>query len=106
MIVFTMAGESRRFSDAGYRIPKYMLPIGAANCFACAVSGFRSAFGREKFLFVLRDVDGTAAFVEAQIRKLGLSDARIVALGSRTAGQAETAALGLQLDEACGPASQ
>jgi hypothetical protein len=100
MIVFPMAGESRRFSDAGFAAPKYMLPLGGTNGFACAVAGFRPYFGKEPFLFVLRDVAGTRRFVEEHTQALGISDARIVVLDAPTDGQATTVALGLEKSRA------
>jgi hypothetical protein len=96
MIVIPMAGLSRRFTDAGYRLPKYMLPLGGRTVFAHAIESFRTCFDTHKFLFVGRDLDGTHAFVEQSCRALGLRDAATVMLDAPTAGQAATVAQGLR----------
>lgn len=90
-----MAGLSRRFADAGYGLPKYMLPLGRGYCFDRAVAGFLDAYGEETFLFVCRGVAGTPAFVEERCRAMGLRHARIVVLDGTTSGQGETVERGL-----------
>ncbi len=95
MIVFPMAGLSRRFSDAGYTLPKYMLPLDGAPVFDRAVAGFSGYFETLPFLFIVRDVMDTAAFVAQRCRDLGIASFEIVTLGGETAGQAETVALGI-----------
>jgi hypothetical protein len=95
MIVIPMAGLSRRFAEAGYKQPKYMLEAHGSSIFAHAVGSFSAFFDTLPFLFILRDVAGTRAFVEQECRRLGVRDARIVALDAPTRGQAETVALGL-----------
>lgn len=95
MIVIPMAGLSRRFTEAGYDLPKYMLPAHGRSLFAHAVDSFAAYFETVPFLFILRDVAGTRAFVEAECRRLGVREAGIVALDAPTRGQAETVALGL-----------
>ena len=94
MIIIPMAGLSRRFSDAGYKLPKYMLPLGGRSVFARAVSSFSDLFDRD-FLFVARDVQGTAAFIKEECDRLGIARARTVILDAPTAGQAETVELGI-----------
>lgn len=94
MIVIPMAGLSRRFTEAGYAQPKYMLPLNGRSVFAHAVASFAGYFAETPFLFVARDVSGTAAFLRRECDDLGLVEARIVLLEEPTAGQAETVALG------------
>lgn len=96
MIVIPMAGLSRRFAEAGYDRPKYMLPLPGGTLFAHAVGSFRREFGREGFLFVAQPVAGTEAFIRAECRALGLADARVVMLEGPTSGQAETVELGVR----------
>ncbi|EKD6920812.1 capsular biosynthesis protein, partial [Campylobacter coli] len=43
-IVFPMAGLSSRFSNAGYKIPKYMLEIQNQTVFYNAVLSFKCYF--------------------------------------------------------------
>jgi hypothetical protein len=93
MIVIPMAGESRRFAQAGYGRPKYELPLGGRSVFDHAVGGFAEVFDALPFLFVVRE--GAQAFVTEACARLGVADARIVALDAPTAGQAETVERGL-----------
>ena len=96
MIVIPMAGQSRRFAEAGYALPKYMLPLHGRSVFAHAVGSFAGRIGSEPFLFIARDVAGTGEFIAAECRTLGIADARVALLDAPTAGQAVTVALGLR----------
>lgn len=96
MIVFPMAGLSRRFIDAGYHLPKYMLPAKGKTVLWHVLSGFERYFHSQKFLFIVRDVFGTPEFVREQCRIAGIRQAIVVVLPESTKGQAETVALGLQ----------
>ena len=96
MIVFPMAGLSRRFADAGYTMPKYMLPLERGVCFDYSVMGFLEAYADESFLFIMRDVFGTPGFVEDRLRALGLKRYQLVVLDGPTSGQGETVEKGLQ----------
>ena len=91
-----MAGLSRRFTEAGYALPKYMLPLGATTVFAHAVDSFSALFADTPFLFIARHVAGTEGFLREQCARLGIADARIVMLDQPTAGQADTVDLGLR----------
>lgn len=96
MIVFPMAGLSRRFAEAGYTRPKYMLEAHGRSLFRHAVESFRAYFESDTFLFIYRDVDGTAEFVASECRAMGLRHVRAAALDAPTRGQAETVILGLR----------
>lgn len=98
MIVLPMAGLSSRFVKAGFEKPKYMLRIGGRSVLAHVVQSFENLFGRERFLFVCRDIAGTPGFIEREMSRLGLAPEtyQIAVLDEPTSGQAETVALGLQ----------
>ena len=96
MIVFPMAGLSRRFTEAGYTQPKYMLEAHGRSLFAHAVGGFSAYFAELPFLFICRDVAGTPEFVRREAAALGIAEARVVVLDAPTGGQAETVALGIE----------
>lgn len=96
MIVIPMAGLSRRFSEAGYTLPKYMLEAHGKSLFAHAVSSFSAYAETSPFLFIAMDVAGTEAFIRSEAEKLGICDARIIILDAPTGGQAETVAIGLE----------
>ena len=91
-----MAGMSRRFTEAGYALPKYMLPLRGTTVFAHAIDSFAGLFATTPFLFIARHVADTEAFLRAECARLGILDARIVMLDRPTAGQAETVELGLR----------
>lgn len=95
MIVIPMAGMSRRFTEAGYDRPKYMLPLTGRSVFAHAIGSFSAYFDSLPFLFIARDVAGTKAFIEAECATLGLREPQVQILQAPTAGQAETVELGL-----------
>lgn len=96
MIVIPMAGLSRRFSEAGYTRPKYMLQLNGCSVFAHAVRSFLADFHRESFLFVMREEGGTPSFVEAELQRLGVRSYRSIVLEGPTLGQADTVRLGLE----------
>jgi hypothetical protein len=97
MIVIPMAGLSRRFTLAGYTLPKYMLPLQGRSVFAHAIGSFSTYFANTPFLFIARHVAGTEDFIQAECASLGIAEARIVMLDAETAGQAETVERGLDL---------
>ena len=96
MFIFPMAGVSRRFSEAGYTLPKYMLQAGGTSVFKHVLNGFRAHFDAEPFLFICRDVAGTVNFVKTECAALGIKNMQIVTLAETTRGQAETVQLGLE----------
>ncbi|WP_304186342.1 hypothetical protein, partial [Phenylobacterium aquaticum] len=95
MIVIPMAGRSQRFFDAGYTLPKFMLPLGGESVFAHAVGSFAAYFASLPFLFIVAPGAENIAFVEAECARLGVASARVLELTAITAGQAETVAIGL-----------
>jgi hypothetical protein len=95
MIVIPMAGLSRRFTEAGYGRPKYMLDLHGRSLFAHAINSFRAYFETLPFLFIARDIMGTADFLRRECGALGIVDGRFVMLDGPTAGQAETVELGV-----------
>ena len=95
VIVIPMAGLSRRFFDAGYDRPKFMLPLGDELAFDCAVRSFAAYFETRPFLFIARETGGIESFVRQRCDALGITDARIVMLDRETAGQAETVEQGI-----------
>jgi|688.fasta_scaffold509371_1 hypothetical protein len=95
MIVFPMAGLSQRFTQRGYALPKYMLPLWGGTVFDFAVSSFAPSFATRPFLFIYRETGGVRAFLTARAAALGIRRASFAELVAPTAGQAETVELGL-----------
>lgn len=95
MIVIPMAGLSRRFTEMGYKLPKYMLTLGDETVFDRAVRSFSKYFRTEEFLFIVRDVCHTVEFVKERCEYLGIRSYDIAIISKPTDGQAETVNLGL-----------
>jgi len=95
MIIIPMAGLSSRFFKAGYSQPKYMLEAHGKTLFDHSVNSFKEYFTSEKFLFIVRSVFDTEAFVTKSITALGILDYKIIVLDQDTRGQAETVKLAL-----------
>ncbi len=91
-----MAGLSKRFLDAGYSLPKYMLYAGSKSIFNLTINSFKKYFGTVKFIFVARDIYDTKLFIENECKLMGVKDFKIIVLEQPTKGQAETVYLGLQ----------
>src|SRR6218665_2214806 len=96
LFVIPMAGLSSRFFKAGYSVPKYMLDLHGKTMFSWAVSSFEKYFQTDDFLFIVRDVYDTPAFVQKELSSLGLKSFKIAVLNEETKGQAETVYLGLR----------
>lgn len=95
MFVIPMAGESRRFKEAGFERPKYRLDAHGSPLFDHAVKSFAHYFKSDLFVFVLRGEE-EAAFVQERCLQLGIEHASLVTLSRPTSGQAETVLLGLE----------
>ncbi|KAA8386232.1 capsular biosynthesis protein [Acetobacter sp. DmW_136] len=95
MIVIPMAGLSRRFTESGYKLPKYMLPVGDNTVFSLAVGSFKNYFAQEKFVFIARDVEDTKNFIAKECQKMGIKNFETIILDAPTKGQAETVELGI-----------
>jgi hypothetical protein len=93
IFVIAMAGESRRFHDAGYG-NKYQLMLGGVPLFDHAMSSFSHYFAAAEFLFVLRPE--AEEFVRRRCHLLGIAQARLAVLPHVTSGQAESVFLGLE----------
>jgi hypothetical protein len=97
VIVIPMAGASKRFADAGYRQPKYMLPLRERPLFDWAVGSFAAYFHDQPFQFIVRDEPGVADFVTARAEALGIARFALALLDRPTSGQAETVERGLAI---------
>lgn len=95
MIVIPMAGLSRRFTKAGYDVPKYMLNLHGRPVFDYALASFRAQFAQIPFLIICRDVQGTPDFVRARCAVLGIKNVDIAVLTEPTSGQGASVLLGL-----------
>lgn len=94
--IIPMVGQSKRFLEAGFTLPKYMLYIKESSLFNLSVSSFKDYFESSKFIFIARDVYETKKFIEAECGLLNLKNFEIVILDSMTKGQAESVYLAIQ----------
>ena len=101
MIIIPMAGLSKRFKNAGYDLPKYMLKSKEQYLFEHSVKSFEKYFKTEKFVFIALDIFNTKTFIQDCCRKIGISDYVIAILNKPTRGQAETVYLGLKNLNVC-----
>ena len=99
MIIFTMAGLSRRFSERGYKDPKFQLPLWNGYVFDYAVASFAPSFEEKPFLFIYRETGGVRKFIEERTAMMGIKDVQFAMVDAPTAGQAETVELGLDAAE-------
>ena len=102
VIVIPMAGESRRFSEAGYISPKYELPLAGKTVFRHAVGSFEHYFEDSRFLFAHRP--GAEDFIGSECKALGLRSPELVEISAPTRGQAKT--VDIALDRAAIPATE
>ena len=100
IILIPMAGESSRFFNKGYDVPKFMLPYKGRTVFDECLESFRKYFSTAKFIFIIKEnYDGqifeVEKFVQEHCRSLVIKDSTIAKLESTTKGQAETVKIGL-----------
>jgi hypothetical protein len=95
MFIIPMAGKSSRFFKAGYKKPKYMLPLGETILFDEAIKSFETYFDTDLFLFIIRDEFGVFDFVDNRCKVLGITNYEIVTIEFDTRGQADTVNEGL-----------
>lgn len=100
IILIPMAGDSSRFFNKGYDVPKFMLPYAGRTLFDECLDSFKQYYSIAKFIFIIKEnYDGkifnVEDFVRQHCRDLVIKDYTIVKLENTTRGQAETAKLGL-----------
>lgn len=98
MFFFPMAGLSSRFSEAGYKCPKYFLEVGNINLFQASLKGFSKYFQSDGFCFIYLEkfIDEDTIFGWANEIGLGKSNFVAIPLKHPTQGQADTVRLGIE----------
>ena len=96
MFVIPMMGKSRRFTEAGYALPKYRLPLHGRTVFFHVVKSFERYFQDDLFLFVVRRDHDVVEFLVRELQALGVKSFHIVELDGDTLGQADSVHRGLQ----------
>jgi len=95
ILILTMAGHYQRFKDAGFNIPKYLLPWGARTVLSKILHELIAACDMAEIFLVcnFRD-EAFMPHVRAVITELGVDPGNLLMVGD-TKGQAETAMLGI-----------
>ena len=85
-----MAGESSRFFNQGYELPKYKLMYKGKTILENILIGFSAYFKIDTFLFGINPNFNDSIFVKSICKKLGIEKFIIIELKSVTLGQADT----------------
>lgn len=96
-LVICMAGLNTRFHDAGFDIPKYLLPWGETTIINEIISQFQQSYKFDQIILLAnkRDTYFKRELLES-IAPLGLDESSVFYIGDTT-GQAHTASIGAQL---------
>lgn len=93
-IVITMAGRGSRFTEAGYKEPKYQIYAHNFSLFIWSMSSLKNIIGLEdKIIFVCLKENNAKNFIFAECQKLLLNNIYIFELDEITDGQATSAFL-------------
>lgn len=88
-MIITMAGQGRRFRDAGYRNPKYMINARGRSLFAWSMLSLTSFIkAGAPFVFVVQKSDEAGDFIHSQARELGIERTSVIEIEGLTDGQA------------------
>lgn len=93
-IVITMAGLGKRFRDAGYRVPKYMIEAHGKSLFEWSMESLAGFYDDDnRSYFIVRKEDHAVDFIETTCEKIGIHKVQVIELDHTTDGQATTAML-------------
>ena len=95
-IVITMGGLGKRFLDAGYKVPKYMIEAKGKTLFdwsMISLTGYAKAACKYIFIAMKNDDVDVEGFIRDHCADLGIKDHHIILLDHLTDGQATTALL-------------
>lgn len=93
-IVITMGGIGKRFRDAGYNVPKYMIKAKGKTLFEWSLEsleGYRKAAIRYVFIAMRDDKEDVGSFISKKCDSLGIPNYEVILLDYLTDGQATTA---------------
>ncbi len=95
-IVITMGGLGKRFRDAGYMVPKYMIPAKGKTLFEwsmISLSGYAHVADRYIFIAMKDEAVDAEAFIKEKCEEMGLQNYHVILIDYLTDGQATTAML-------------
>lgn len=95
-VIITMAGLGTRFRKAGYQLPKYMIEAKGKTLFEWSMDSLLDYNSYVKtYIFVVREEDHAASFIEEKFVSYDIQNIRIVELDHVTGGQAESCMLAI-----------
>ena len=96
-IIITMAGLGKRFREAGYDVPKYMIEANGKTLFEWSLESLidYNPFV-SKYIFVVRKEDNAVKFIKEKCNNYDIKDVDILELDAPTDGQATTAMLAME----------
>lgn len=90
-VIITMAGLGKRFRDAGYGCPKYMIEAKGKTLFEWSMDSLLDYNSHAlKYVFVVRKEDSAVDFIRKKCSNYGINNIDIVELETVTDGQATT----------------
>ena len=90
-VIITMAGDGRRFTEAGYDKPKFAIEVKGRSLINWSLSSLTN-FCEHNFIFVSRNEQQAGPSVSAACRNIGIKKYSVIELAESTTGQADTAA--------------
>jgi len=97
MFILPMLGRSTRFYSAGYKLPKYKLPLGNSDRLLIdwVLLSFNKYFHSDLFVLICRRDSGDELFLRKRLRDLGVINFKVIVVDGETRGQAESVSIGL-----------
>ncbi|GHU44783.1 hypothetical protein FACS1894190_16460 [Spirochaetia bacterium] len=93
-IVITMAGYGRRFKNAGYSMPKYMIEAKGKFLFEWSMTSLKGFFKQtSKSIFIVQKCENAGNFIRQICEKIGMPNPFFIEIDYLTDGQATSAAL-------------
>ncbi len=89
-IIITMAGDGKRFREAGIDKAKHMIVVKDKTLFEWAISSLKN-FYDYKFIFVVKKSHNSTVFINEKCHLLGIKDFEILEIDYLTKGQASSA---------------
>lgn len=96
IIIITMAGLGKRFRDAGYDCPKYMIETKGKSLFEWALDSLNDYNAHtSKYVFVVRREDDAEGFIRDKCESYDIKNIEVIELDRETDGQATSCLLAL-----------
>ncbi len=94
-IIITMAGNGKRFRDAGYKEQKYKIIAHGKTLFDWSLLSLSAltSLPENKTFFIVKKSDRAKSFIVRHARALGIQNYQIIEIKKMTDGQATTALL-------------